>query len=415
MYSVSEEYMQAVSRLYRKSALRAEIVKPDGTEMHITHEYIRKCSIKSQCVSNNSFDIGSVCSSELNISLKYDLGSDILGTSFFIEYGIEISDNVYEWIPLGKYYVTKINKGNVSDITACDIISFIDDSDDAENPVSRQLAESMQAYDILQIICSYAGVICGNTREEIEAMMNGKLYTYVPETSITSTRDMLSYLSQWLGGFIAADRNGRLLVKRHGRFQEPVAEIPLTAIKSGSYKCSDFQLIISGALIKLNEDGSVWSKMLCDEEGRPNSKILDVTGNPFFMGYYYLNGGKDSEKMYEPLYGVAEQCINVKWVPLSANYPGGNPALDAGDSIKINGKITTISHSVWNFHGSHTISCCGEDSRILKGLRTQNKRTAEITDKKVSNAKGINVTQSEFDNLKASGRLVEDAVYNIIE
>ena len=415
MYTVSDLYKQAVEKLYRKSAIRAKVTRPDGTVFNLTQDNIRKCSIKSQCVSNNSFELGAVCSSELSISVQYDLGNDVLGSCFFIEYGIEISENVFEYIPLGKFYVTEISKGNISEITACDIISFADSNDDVKNNIGKQITNSAQAYDILQIICNYAGIACGNTRAEIESLPNGSLYTYVPEScDISSTRDALSYLSQWLGGFVTTDRNGNLIIRRHERYTECSASINTNSIKSGSLKISDFQLIMRGALVKLNEDGSTWAEVYYFEEKKPNYKTLDFTGNPFFMGYYFLNGGENPGVMFDPLGNIATQCVNVQWIPLQADCFGGNPALDAGDAVIINGTKTVISHSTWNFHGIHTISCCGKDSRILKGVRNQNKRIYETTDKKVSNAKGKNVTQAEFDEMQSAGKLIEGQMYNII-
>ncbi len=161
-----------------------------------------------------------------------------------------------------------------------------------------------------------------------------------------------------------------------------------------------------------------------DYEKKPNSTIIDTTDNPFMVGYYLLHpepiGEAETrlENMYVPLGAISGQCFSVTWIPFECEY-FGNPALDAGDCIKIenyDGTETTsvISHNTFRFRNTQKLRCAGEDTRLMTGVRTENKRLYEITEKKVNDAKGKSLTMTELNQLQTDGKLIEGMTYYVI-
>lgn len=423
MYSVSDYFLQNIDKNFHHIRGTVSIKTDDGTvSIPFSDKNIKSdsFSISSQCVSGNAFEIGAVCSKELNMTIILPEIAEyaLMGAVVSAEFSLETTAENTEWIPLGKFYITRPKKyRDYTEITACDAVGLLDLNDDAENPAAKQLSSSMQPYDILVKLCSYSGFETGNSKAEIEAMPNGTLSAYVPDdTEISSTRDMFSYLAAFLAGFVTTDRTGRIIIKQHGKFTEPVTTLECSMIKADTTAVSDFKMILCGAVVWFDE-GQSWSKVWYpDVEGKPNSTIIDMTDNPFMTGCYLLNS-MNLEAMFTPLGNIAEQCINVQWIPFECEYYG-NPAIDAGDCITIQNYdgtsvISVVSHSTFSFRNTQKIKCSGDDSRLVTGVRTENKRMYEIMEKKINNAKGKNVTQSEFDQLEADGKLIEGQTYYI--
>lgn len=425
MYSVSDYFLQNIDKKMHHIRGTVSIETDDRTvSIPFSDKNIKSdsFSISSQCVSGNAFEIGAVCSKELNMTIILPEIAEyaLMGAAVSAEFGLETAEeNVSEWIPLGKFYITRPKKyRDYTEITACDAVGLLDIMDDVENPAVKQLSSSMQPYDILVKLCSYAGFETGNSKAQIEAMPNGLLSVYAPDdTEISSTRDMFSYLAAFLAGFVTTDRSGNIIIKQHGKFTQPVTTLNCNMIKANTTAVSDFKMILCGAVVWLDE-GQSWSKTWYpDVEGKPNSTIVDMTDNPFMTGYYLLNN-MSLEALFTPLGNIAEQCINVQWIPFECEYYG-NPALDSGDCITIQNydgtsEKSVISHNTFCFRNTQKIKCSGDDSRLVTGVRTENKRIYEIMEKKINNAKGKNVTQAEFDEMQSAGKLIEGQMYNII-
>ena len=230
MYEVSEYFLENLDKKYHSLRGTITIKTDEGNVVTVFDEnnlQSNSFSISSQCVSGSAFEIGAVCSKELNMVLILPEIKEyaLMGAEIFVEFGLETdTDNEFEWVPLGKFYVTKPKKRrDYTEITACDAVGLLDMTDDVEVPVAKWLTGTHQPYDMLEIICGYAGVQIGSTREEIETLPNGTLYTYVPEdTEISSTRDIISYLAVFLGGFVTTNRDGGIIIRQHKQASQTI-------------------------------------------------------------------------------------------------------------------------------------------------------------------------------------------------
>lgn len=409
MISVSQEYINATKQYTRTTSTRYVFTLADGTSFELSENNTKgNCKISNQCVTGSGFELGSVCIGEMSLTINNIGYTDLTGATVQV-FNSLYTLNGWEEISIGTFIITKVTKkNNLISITGSDNIMKLDKSfyysDNYENRVNvmaSMLSSKSLLYNKFYNICGICGTSIVQTYEELSTFElyetgQSNLYSIDKDTINASPRDYLSYVSSLYGGFAYADNLGYIRIKRFGT--SPVYTVDYSQIMSNGFNESNFQMRLYGAYYQ--DEDNTWGKVWYPAyENLPNSIIVDTSENLFLQQYYHDNG--------LPMDIIGNICLSVgsiSYIPFDITIIG-NPALEIGDCINIQRKdgsyfTSTITHISWTSKGSQNLKCVGEDTRTLgSNIRNQTIRLSETTQKEINDIKGIDLTQSEFDNL----------------
>ena len=392
---------------------RLEVTLPDGREFDIHEDDIIKDSLSttSQCVNGNTFGFG--CVSPAQLSVKFRLKSPDIGR--YDVYGAEII--LYSYFgstppddggKRGVFNVTSVTKNNnIFTVSASDNICWLDNSafsgennTNLGNAVCERLGNGEALWDAISALGTIIGEFSGNDiklgnivspfREQIpNATANSQGYGIpeneqvdYPERLILildneqsdNIRDYVSWLAEYMGGFVCADKDGTI---QFNLFETPYYHSAYVL------DFADFQqntLEIAGFRIRLNS-----AKLITEDNYCRFSTLSEITdksiihietvikGNPFIefaYRHHVLEWNRDLSSITGALM-YYQHWIQIR--PFSGTYHG-NKYLHLGQYIKIrdeNGTEheTTITNITWKFRGGQQIKCVGEDSRTLSQAR----------------------------------------------
>lgn len=414
MQNVSSEYILATKQYTRTTLTSYVFTLNDGTSFTIDENSTKgNCTISTQCVDGNGFNLGSACIGEVSFSIDSNSCDEntLLGSTVLVKHGI-YTQNGFEWLNMGVFTVTKATKsGSFISISGSDNIKRFDksfyDSDDYNNRVNTivvGLSNLNTLYNHLLFLCNSCNATLGQTQEEIQALElyetgQSNLFRIENGTITASPRDFLSYIAQLLGGFAYADYNGYIKIKRFGT--SAIYDIGYPQVATDGLQESKFKMQLYGGYYQ-DEDNS-WCKVWYPAyEGLANSIIVDASNNLFLQAYYQDND--------LPMDCVGNICLavgSISYIPYDISIIG-NPALELGDCITIfdkhgNSFISVITNISWQSRGMQSLKCVGEDTRTLgSNIRNQTTRLAETTQKKINDIKGIDIKEEDFKNLDIS-------------
>ena len=263
------------------------------------------------------------------------------------------------------------------------------------------------------IVETAGGLQLAHTQAEIEAMPNGFQSTVVFQDDIRTNcpRDWLAWCAEFLGGFAYADENGKIAIKQFETL--PSVTVQKSEIQADTADIADFTLKLASVSVEVFDGGS-GSVYNAANDGKPNSIYIDLSDNIIAQGKHYI--ALNSMDVLGYVYGAVK---NVPYRPFQATVHI-NDILKTGQCIQIQDNdgdfySTVITHNTWTLCGGQQIKCAGEDTRLLADTksRTALKRQSEKLETMIKNI-SKNITQSEFDQLEADGKLVEGQTYNII-
>lgn len=412
-----------------REEIKATITLSEDTVYNLTtDDFFNNVSISSQCVNGNSIGFGSVASATFSASVK------IAGVNRYSLIGAVVSVQIYkgsEWQQVGVYTITSATRNrdiitfSASDnMMLLDVSAFTEDENNNKlNLIYNFLSSEKTLYQLYEYVVTLADLEPGLTQEEFEGMPNGTLTTFAYIKSENAyLRDWLSWIAEFVGGFAYADENGKICVKRFQKYADKTVDISNSNINLDSLDIADFTTNAVKTQIT-GYDGSMYSVY---NENSNKTIIIDMSDNPIAQGFYFvLNSyGFDSGTFNTLIFtflGNLYYSIIDTWVrPFTAQIHT-DYLVQAGQSITIQDHDgtyypTIITHHTWTMNAGQNIKCVGEDTRLLSDYknRTSLKRVAEQLMSQVNIAKGINITQAEFDSLQTQNKLVEGAVYNII-
>lgn len=410
MLNVSNDFIQATKSYTRISSMVYRITYSDGTSITLTDNNSKgNCTITTQCVNSNGFCLGGVCIGECSFTVE----ENIIDTSKLIGSTVMIFTSLYttkeEQINMGEFIVTKAEKSNgFITISGSDNMMKLDKSfydedtyNNRVNTIAVGLSNLDTLYNHITYICTQCGVIMPYPEQYIQTFElyehgESNLYRVDCDNVNASPRDYLSDIAILLGGFFYADCSGVILPKRFGTTS--VYTVDYSQIIANGMHESDFQMRLYGAYYQ-DEDTSWCKTWYPAYENLPNSIIVDTSSN-MFLQQYYLDHGLPQDIIGNICLAVG----NVSYIPFNITIIG-NPALEIGDCITIQRKDgsyfkSVITHISWTSRGTQTLKCVGEDTRTLgSNVRNQTTRLAETTQKKINDVKGVDLSQSEFDNL----------------
>lgn len=412
-----------------REEIKATITVSEDTVYNLTtDDFYNNISISSQCVNGNSIGFGSVASATFSASVK------IAGVNRYSLIGAVVSVQIYkgsEWQQVGVYTITSATRNrdiitfSASDnMMLLDVSAFTEDENNNKlNLIYNFLSSEKTLYQLYEYVVTLADLEPGLTQEEFENMPNGAFTTYAYIKSENAyLRDWLSWIAEFVGGFAYADEYGRICVKRFQKYADKTVDISNSNINLDSLDIADYTTNAVKTQIT-GYDGSMYSVY---NDNSNKTIIIDMSDNPIAQGFYFIlnSYGFDSgtfDSLIFTFLGNLYSSIIATWVrPFTAQIHT-DYLVQAGQSITIQDHDgayypTIITHHTWTMNAGQNIKCVGEDTRLLSDYksRTSLKRVAEQLMSQVNIAKGINITQAEFDSLQTQNKLVEGAVYNII-
>ena len=375
MYTVTEKYYTALyEQPVVKSYVTGAIALDDG-EMLISDQDIIKgsLSINNRCVNGSSFEYGAVYQGELNITLMVDAGryslydKKISLTAHYVLEDEEVS------IPLGQWKISTPERSRkLLNIKALDAMSDF----------SEIIPEAFTGttYEMLTAACTACGVPLGMTQAEVESLTNGTVSFYANTEHFDTYRDLLSYLGKCTCTFAMIDRHGALVLKEYGT--EPVRIIPDT--RRSNTVVADYETYHKGVRMRFLADTNFFPY----EKGKEGDGItMDLGDIPIVTGT-----PEQKQAVCDAIYA---KLSSVRYTPASFVQLVGDPTLELGDMITVDGQNTYVMAYTWTHHGSMRIQGVGDDAKHPK---FKNKNLVDIPTLNDTLA-GIEIDTEEVDDL----------------
>jgi hypothetical protein len=378
MYPTSAAYKTAIQQNVRDVCISGTITLKDATVINISDGDIVQGSLyfTEQCVSGENIEIGNVYASELGLSLSSSPENpyNLDGARVVLNFGIDVGNGVYEYVPLGYFYVTEIERKNtVVALKALDGMILFD-----VDIVGVQTSGT--PFEIVEACCAKAGITLATSLSTFNTFANaGTTFVLPEENSVKTCRDLLMWVCQLTGTFARMNRQGHLEV------------VPVTVrasareiVKADRFTSdvSDFFIKVAKVTMKVGEteysQGTDGMTMALDE-------------NPFLIG-------REDAGINAALGNILNQVTLAEYTPSNVDFPG-DPSLQAGDyvtltdagildsevetrtyflspafpaSIEVRRNIATsmITHHTWRYRGKHNLKSAGK-SDLIQGVQSQ--------------------------------------------
>jgi hypothetical protein len=352
----------------------------------------------TRSISSQSLNVGTAYASTLSLEVvlpavsRYELYNGEVSLSFSI-------DGAADVIPMGIFTISEANQAldhitikAYDNMTKFDAVSF-----------SASLNNSIQSpYVWLSQACVACGVTLGTTSAQIEAMPNGRRKTGFADSvaDAKTWRDVLSYITAYLGGYAYIGRDGYLYI---GSYSSNSADTVHSNFRYTS-DLSDFRTTYDGLYATYKNEGV--------QEYVSNSNtgglVLDLGTNPFLQ---FTNQTNRLEALQE----IIDAWDGVYYVPYSSDMPL-IPIYDVGDVLTFVdnqadvydlGAITEITYKI---DGTMSVKCAGDNplladaqdrfTKTLEGISSEYSNGQEIGDKDFwllynTNTEPINIDSTE--------------------
>lgn len=371
MYSVSSNFLAAV-RSSGRSFRYSLTVKRTGYS-DLTYDQDAIISIKrtaSSLSGSDSFEIGSVISSQLDVSLK-NLDGSLTGIKFkgatvVPSVSVKLSDGSYESCPLGIYTVneSKAPDGAVN-------LNCYDGIINLEGLYQSDLTYPVTLLQIAQEIASKGGLTLASTD-----FPNASVSVVTkPDLAGTTLRQALGWVAEAACSFARMNRAGLLEFAWYSATptgddidRDNSSALTLNEVVPEAYD--------GVRILQSSDDASPVTSGTC-------SNPYDVVANPLLVS----NQSNFIAVIYNRLNGFSYMPYDATWL--------GNPALDTGDKLTVTGRDGTA-------HSSYVTS---DTQNYTGGL--QSTTAAEGTTEKIAEATGdltsqvnkVTEDQEEIQNL----------------
>ena len=362
-YITSELYKEAIEKESRVTFIDGKIKTVGNVTIPIENKSIDSGSfyITNQCVSSDAFAYGSVFAAEAGITLKTEIDRySLYDAEIELFFNILLSNNEYERIPLGKFYINEPSRvGKNISIKAYD--SMINLDKDIEEDTTGT------PFDLLYYISQRCNVELAQTVEEIEALVNGDKLLSVVASRIETYRDLLSQIALATCSFAIIDREGKLRLCQYGT--ESVKTIQ--AKSRTTSKFSDFETYYTSVIASFITD-SAFKKYVCISETGNEGLLYD-------LGEVSVIQGLD-ETNQAALDNIFANLSAIRYVPCDFSF-NGDPSLDLGDMItsidRFGNEITSlITFYKWSYRGGHQIKSAGSNPRLASA---KEKKSADLS------------------------------------
>lgn len=367
MYAVSDAYKVAVADSHRKSKMSGYLTA-GSTVITIDDSDIIKDTvyITNQCTNGNEYEYGCTYAAECGLTIKSAVDRYDLYNARLDLYWSLLTDDGWEEIPLGVFYVSEPNRVNDKiSIKALDGMTKLDISieDDTQGTMPQ----------LMLWIAEKCEIELAQTEEEYAAFTNSDVQYSVQADRIETYRDLLAYICQLSACFAIFDRYGRLKLVKYAT--DPVVELTKKQ-RFTNATFSDYTTRFVGIKARFIAEENYAPYEVDDVGDVGDGLILDMGDNPIMRGL--------PETKYAVLGAVFEVLKNVRYTPFEIETLG-NPALELGDYVKNvavgkDGKtyLSPITYYYWTYRGKHKLRAVGGNPKLSGVTNKQGKQISSI-------------------------------------
>ena len=364
MYAVSDAYKVAVADRHRKSKMSGYLTA-GSTVITLDDSDIIKDTvyITNQCTNGSEYEYGCTYAAECGLTIKSAVDRYDLYNARLDLYWSLLTDDGWEEIPLGVFYVSEPNRVNDKiSIKALDGMTKLDISieDDTQGTMPQ----------LMLWIAEKCEVELAQTEEEYAAFTNSDVQYSVQADRIETYRDLLAYICQLSACFAIFDRYGRLKLVKYAT--EPCVTLGRKQ-RFTNATFSDYTTKFVGIKARFIAEEN-YAPYEVDDVG--DGLILDMGDNPIMRGL--------PETKYAVLGAVFEVLKNVSYTPFEIETLG-NPALELGDYVKnvAVGKygktyLSPITYYYWTYRGKHKLRAVGGNPKLSGVTNKQGKQISSI-------------------------------------
>ena len=366
MYPVSEAFLQAVQENTRRYYWTGKITTTKGVVYEFGPEDIVKGSgyISSQCCNSTEIELGTVYSAELGITLLSDIDRYTLEDALVeLFYHLRLPDGSYEEVPMGIFEVSEANrKIRCLELKAYDFMLRFERDFNGFETVGN-------AYDFMELCSKACKVELAQSREVIEAMLNGdEILSIYTDNDIETYRDVLYYVGQVLGGFFCISRAGKLELRKYGNS-------PVMTVQSKHRFTSSFSDFITRytAVSSTNMKTQTAEYYALDPD---DGLTMNLGVNPLLQF-----GVKETREQI--CTNILHDLETVDYVPFDSDTIG-NPALDLGDVLQFTGgqadadRISAITSMNCKIGGKHFLKGVGKNPRLAQAKSKNDKNISGL-------------------------------------
>lgn len=397
MYSVSPEYLTAISRAVQHGSISGYI---DDTPFDSEDVLFGSASVSNKCVDPSDIKLGGVNIGTLKITFV-NTSLVTRGTwenktiSVFWNQLIDEDEETFETVPVGVYIIKEANHTAAGVVvTAYDRMSLLD-----KNLNFTTLSGSI--YSMLSMIAAECGFNLGMTREEIDALPNGdETFSLYPENDMKTFRNFLAWVAQTCGCFATFDRNGELVLRQFGSTSVMTISSE-KRFKGASF--SDFRTFYTAiSVVNIAEQTTIVERIYPD-----NGLVMNLGSNPLLQ--YGL-----PETLQRERQAILNSLSDFNYTPFTTTLLG-NPIFDLGDVITFTNGVAGASSTCclmsfdYIFNRSYKMSGYGKNPALLgvqsktdknlAGVMAKNKEN-EIAFITYTNADEIALNYDENDGLQ---------------
>jgi hypothetical protein len=307
MYGVSSNFLTAIQQSGRMLRSQATVTKTGYTTLNLDDSSIMSISQTATTLSGEDFEIGTVCSAELDMEINNISGNfstaAFQGATVTASIAVQRADLTYEYCPLGVFYVDTVAKTETSIMIKCyDAIVLM------EALYQSTLTYPKTLLQIAQDIATKAGLTLTNTNFPNASFSVAK----APNLAGVTLRSALSWVAEAAGCFARIDRSGKLDINFYASSGQIISAANyFTLLHDDLSRAAITQVVIQqsvgGASVSAGIVGNTYT----------------ITGNPLLV-----NNPSGA------LTAIYTQLHNFTYMPFNADWQG-NPAFMAGDAITI--------------------------------------------------------------------------------
>ena len=351
MYSTSADFQTKIKKNIRQFEWTGTI--NTATPISFTNENILTGNLV-RSISGEALEVGTVYSSQLSLEMN------LPNVSRYELYGVEISlycqlVGATDVIPMGVFTITEaLQQASKITITAYDAMIKLDDVS-----FSASANATVQTpYAWLTAMATACGVTLGNTSAEIAAMPNGRRKTGYADvvSDVTTWRDVLGYLTAYLGGYSYIGRDGYLYLANY----DGVSNDTVPASFRFTSNLSDFRTTYDGVSAIYKGDGV--------QEYTSNTNtggiVLELGVNPFLQ---ITDAGNRMDALQE----IIDAWDGIYYVPYDSDLPM-MPHYDPGDVLTFTDNqaaaydIGAITEITYNIGEPMHVLCSGDNTRLAE-------------------------------------------------
>ena len=348
MYQASAAFNTSIKSNIRDLTWSGTIPTVGGAAFTFNDSKIQQGSL-TRSLSSQALSVGTAFASSLSIEVI------IPGVSRYELYGGVITLNVsvagaLDVIPLGIFTISEatqtsdhINIKAYDNMLLFDGVGFV--------PASH--VDIQTPYNWLVEACTACGVTLGSTSAEISVLPNGGRKTGFADvvSDVKTWRDVLGYLTAYIGGFAFIGRDGKLYVKQY----KAVSDDTVPSSFRYSSDLSDYRTTYDG-LYAVYKEGGVQEYVSNTNVG---GLVLDLGTNPFLQF-------TDSTNRLDALQEIIDSWNGIYYVPFNADMPL-IPTYDPGDVLTFTDNqaaqydIGAITEITYNINGTMSVKCSGDN------------------------------------------------------